>query len=133
MNLKRLGVLVLAALLAVEFCIAGLSKFGASSDWPRMFLQWGFPAWFRPIVGVAEVLGGAALFVTRARPWACSALLCIMAGAATTHLVHGEPRRMILPVVLCALLGLLGWGSVALRRPNRADSHRTVGPDVNKP
>jgi len=109
MNVKRLGVRVLTALLGIEFCIAGLSKFGASSGWPRMFLQWGFPPWFRPVVGVTEVLCGVALFVARARLAACAGLLCIMAGAAATHLIHGEPRRVILPVVLSALLGLLGW------------------------
>lgn len=116
MNLKRLGVWMLAALLSIEFCLAGMSKFGASSNWPHMFLQWGFPVWFRPIVGVAEVLCGGALLVARVRPLACSALLCIMAGAAATHLVHGEARRLLLPVVLGALLGLLRWGSVTLRR-----------------
>jgi putative oxidoreductase len=117
MNLKRLGVWVLAGLLGIEFCVAGLSKFGASSDWPRMFFQWGFPAWFRPVIGAAEVFCGLALFVPRVRPWACSALLCIMAGATATHLVHGEPRRMILPVVLCAFVGLLGWVSMTRSQP----------------
>jgi uncharacterized membrane protein YphA (DoxX/SURF4 family) len=121
MNLKRVAVSVLAALLGIEFCIAGLATFAASSDWPRMFLQWGFPAWFRPVVGAAEVVCGLALCVTRVRPWACSVLLCIMAGAAATHVLHGEPRRMILPVVLFALVGLLGWGSVTPRRRSRPD------------
>lgn len=120
MDWRRLGVWVLTALLSLEFCLAGLSKFGVASDWSRMFAQWGFPAWFRPVVGVAEVLGGSALWVARVRPLACTALLCIMAGAAATHLIHGETRRLMLPAVLSALLGLLWWGSVKLgqvRRP----------------
>jgi putative oxidoreductase len=116
MTLKRLSVWVLAALLSLEFCLAGLAKFGASSDWPRMFLQWGFPAWCRPVVGAAEVVCGLALLVPRARKWACLALLCIMVGATATRLVHGEPRGMILPVVLSALVGLLGWFSVTAHR-----------------
>lgn len=114
MNLKRLGVWVLAALLGIEFCLAGFSKFMASSEWPRMFLQWGFPPWFRPVVGIAEILCGVALLVARARRWACAALLCIMVGAAATHLLHEDPRRAILPVVLFALVGLLGWATPRL-------------------
>ncbi len=108
MTLKRLGVWVLTALVGIEFCVAGLAKFVPSSAWPRMFLQWGFPPWVRPVIGVTEVVCGVALFVPRARRPACAVLLCVMAGAAVTHLVHGEPRRVILPVVLSVMLGLLG-------------------------
>ena len=53
--------------------------------------------------------GGLAeyVLVPRARLWACGVLLAIMAGAAATHLLHGEPRRVILNVALSALLGVL--------------------------
>ncbi len=112
MDVKRLGMRLLTTLLGVEFCLTGLSKFRPSSAWPRMFSQWGFPPWFLPVVGVTEVLCGVALFAPRTRRPACVVLLGLMAGAITTHLVHGEPRRLILPVVLSALLGLLGWRSV---------------------
>ena len=124
MNVKRIAVWVLTALLGLEFCLAGLTKFRVSSAWPRMFSQWGFPPWFRPVVGVTEILCGLALFVASARPSACAVLFCIMAGAAATHWVHGETRRLFLPLVLCALLGLLRWGSVAIRQPPRTDADR---------
>ncbi len=107
MTLKRVAVWMLVLLLAVEFCAAGASKFAPSSSWSRMFLEWGYPSWFRLAVGAAEVLCGLALFVPRARLWACAVLLAIMAGAAATHALHGEPRRMILNAALSALLGLL--------------------------
>ena len=58
-------------------------------------------------VGATEIACGLALFVPRARLWACGVLLAVMAGAAATHLLHGEPRRAILNVALSALLGLL--------------------------
>jgi uncharacterized membrane protein YphA (DoxX/SURF4 family) len=119
MKAKRLAVWVLTAMLGIEFCLAGLTKFGASSAWPRMFLQWGFPPWFRPVVAVTEILCGVALFVPRARRPACAVLLSIMAGAAATHLTHGEPRRVILNVVLSGLLVLLGWCSAAIQRPHK--------------
>ena len=108
MKVKRLGVWALTAVLGIEFCVAGLAKFVPSSAWPRMFLQWGFPPWVRPVIGVTEVVCGVALFVPRARRPACAVLLCIMAGAAVTHLVHGELGRLLLPVALAVMLGLLG-------------------------
>src|SRR2546425_998126 len=107
MNFKRVAVWVLALVLAVEFTLAGASKLTPSSAWSRMFLEWGYPSWFRFLVGATEVVSGLALLVPRARLWACGVLLAVMAGAAATHLVHEQPRRVILNVALSALLGLL--------------------------
>ena len=107
MKLKRVAVWALAILLGAEFVIAGVSKLTPASAWSRMFLAWGYPSWFRFVVGGTEVLCGLALFVPRARVWASGALLAIMAGAAATHLLHGEPRRVVFNVVLSALLGVL--------------------------
>ena len=58
-------------------------------------------------MGATEIVAGLLLFVPRARIWACAALLAVMAGAAATHLAHGEPRRLILNAVLSLLLGLV--------------------------
>ena len=107
MKLKRAAVWMLTILLAAEFVVAGLSKFAPASGWPRMFVAWGYPSWFRLIVGATEVTCGLALFAQRARLWAGGVLLAVMAGAAATHLLHGEPRRVILNVALSAMLGLL--------------------------
>ena len=107
MRLKRVAVWIVALLLAVEFTVAGASKFLPASGWSRMFAGWGFPSWSRLLIGATEVTCALALLVPRARLWACGVLLAIMAGAAATHLLHGEPRRVILNVALSALLGLL--------------------------
>ena len=107
MSLKRVAVWIVVLLLAVEFTLAGASKFLPSSGWSRMFADWGFPSWFRLAIGATEVTCGLALVVPRARLWACGVLLAVMAGAAATHLLHGEPRRVMLNVVVSALLGLL--------------------------
>jgi len=107
MNLKRAAIWIVAVLLAVEFTLAGALKFSPSSAWVRMLLAWGYPSWFRIAVGATEIIGGLALLVPRARLWACGVLLALMAGAAATHLLHGEPRRVILNAAIAALLGLL--------------------------
>lgn len=107
MTAKRLTLWILVLLLAVEFIVAGASKFRPSSAWPQMFAAWGFPPWFRAAVGATEIACALALFVPRLRVRACTVLLVVMAGAAATHLTHGEPRRVILNVGLSVLLGLV--------------------------
>src|SRR5262245_54630728 len=107
MTVKRAGVWVLVVLLAAEFVAAGARKFAPGSSWSRMFLAWGYPPWFQFVIGAVEVLSGLALFVPRARIWVSGVLLAIMAGAAATHLLHGEPRRLILNGIRSLLLGLL--------------------------
>jgi hypothetical protein len=67
----------------------------------------GFPAWFRAAIGATELACALALFIPRSRRWACAVLPVVMAGAAVTHLTHGEPRRVVLNVGLSALIGLL--------------------------
>jgi putative oxidoreductase len=104
MKLKRIATWALAVVLALEFCLAGAAKFPASSGWIRMFAAWGYPSWARQAIGAIEVLCGIALLVPRARRPACAALLAVMAGAAVTHLTHGEPRRIVFNILLAALL-----------------------------
>jgi uncharacterized membrane protein YphA (DoxX/SURF4 family) len=104
---KRIVVWILIVLLAAEFTLAGASKLSSSSGWARMFVAWGFPAWFRVAVGATEIACALALFIPRSRRWACAVLLVVMAGAALTHLTHGESRRVVLNIGLSALIGLL--------------------------
>jgi putative oxidoreductase len=104
---KRIVVWILIVLLAAEFALAGASKLSPSSGWAPMFVAWGFPAWFRLAIGATEIACALALFIPRSRQWACAMLLVIMAGAAVTHLTHGEPRRVVLNVGVSALIGLL--------------------------
>ena len=103
--MKRWALWIVASLLALEFILAGASKFGAASGWTQMFVHWGYPAWFRLVVGALEVAGGAALLVPVTRRPAAGLLLIMMVGAVMTHLLHEEARRLIVPVVVGA--GLL--------------------------
>src|SRR5262245_41964479 len=105
MTLKRAATWILLIMLALEFALAGLTKFRPGSAWPRMFAQWGFPFWVWPIVGAAEVLGAIGLLWRRTRRAAATMLIGVMAAAAITHLVHAELRRVLLPL----LLGVLLW------------------------
>lgn len=117
---RRLGPGVLAALLAVFFLGAGVPKIlgldtpgGANA---ADFERWGYPAWFRTIVGLGETAGALMLLLRRPgilgaapRFWAAALLAVDMAGAAGTHALHGEAAMLGLPLVLLALLATLAW------------------------
>ena len=109
MTYKRIGAWTLTILLALEFVLVGSAKFTPASRWPGMFARWGYPAWVRPMVGVAELAGGLALLAPRMRKWASAALACIMIGAAVTLLFRDAPGRAATPIILLALIGLLAW------------------------
>jgi putative oxidoreductase len=111
--MRRLGRVVLWLLqiaLAVMFVAAGVAKFAAGTAWPRMFARWGYPDGFYLVVGVAEVLAGAALLVPRAAPVSAAALIVIMIGAGWTHLTHGETQRIPQIVVMSLMLAIVAWG-----------------------
>src|SRR5215831_389610 len=96
MTVKRAAWILVIALPAAEFILAGASKFRPGSNWSRMFLAWGYPAWLRLVVGATEIVCGIGLVVSRVRLVAACVLITIMAAAAATHLLHGEPQRVIL-------------------------------------
>jgi uncharacterized membrane protein YphA (DoxX/SURF4 family) len=73
--------------LARIFIIAGWAKFSATSGWARAFAHWGFPIWFRVLVGVIEVAGELLLLIPSTAIYAALALVVIMLGAMGTHII----------------------------------------------
>ena len=85
----------LAAMLIMVFVRAGLDKFDASSGWARAFNVWGYPVWFRVLIGVLEI--GAALLLFWPRTAACGAavIIVVMLGGMGTHVfVEHRPSRV---------------------------------------
>jgi uncharacterized membrane protein YphA (DoxX/SURF4 family) len=75
--------------LASIFIRMGWIKFDPEGFWTAAFARWGYPSWFRVLVGLIEVAGGAMLVV----PWLASvggiALALVMEGAwLTRYLDH---------------------------------------------
>lgn len=101
--------------LSLVFLAAGATKFG-SPQWQMRFSAWGYPDWFRVLVGILEVACSILLLVPRTRRWAALVLTTLMLGAATTHLLHGEAPRIVVNIVLAALL------TAALALTRRSDA-----------
>jgi uncharacterized membrane protein YphA (DoxX/SURF4 family) len=99
----------LTALLAAFFLVAGGAKLASSASSSVNFARWGYPGWFMCVVGVMEVGGAIALLVPRLAGFAAALLCGTMVGAALTHLAHGETTAAPVPLVLLALVALVGY------------------------
>ena len=108
-----------AIALAIVFGLTGMSKLtgAASARWAERFALWGYPAGTQYLVGVAEILGAAGVLLRRSRRIAAVMLTVLMGGAALTHMIHGEPPRVIPPLVLGAVALLLFVAGRTRRQP----------------
>jgi hypothetical protein len=95
--------------LIYVFSRAGLDKFDDASGWARAFRFWGYPVWFRMLIGAIELAAAALLCWPRTA--ACGALLIVvvMLGGMGTHVVvEGRPGRVT------SELGQLVFSSIVL-------------------
>ena len=74
-RLKEIALWGIALFLVYGFAKAGIRKFSASSGWAHAFRVWGYPVWFRVLVGVTEV--SAALLLLYRRTAAVGAFLIV--------------------------------------------------------
>jgi uncharacterized membrane protein YphA (DoxX/SURF4 family) len=100
---------MLTVLLAAFFLMAGGSKLASSPSSLANFTRWGFPGWFMYVVGVMETGGAIVLLIPRLAGLAALVLCGTMVGAALTHLLHGEMTAAPVPLVLLALVALVGY------------------------
>lgn len=110
---SRLIVLSISGVLALVFLFAGITKLIGMQMHVEHFAKWGYPDWFRLVVGAVEVIGAVLLLVPRAAFYAASVLAVQMLGAAYTHLVNDEAANVPVPLVLFALLAFVAYA----RRP----------------
>jgi len=99
----------LTAFLAVILLVAGGTKLAGLPVQADNFARWGYPGWFMYVVGVMEAGGAIALLIPRAAGFAAILLCGTMVGAALTHLAHGETTAAPVPLVLLALVALVGY------------------------
>jgi uncharacterized membrane protein YphA (DoxX/SURF4 family) len=108
---------LLGAYLAALYVRMGWGKFESHGFWAASFTHWGYAPWFRVLVGVIEVAGGAALVV----PWVASfgalALCAVMVGAAATLATDHRWHDVALVVAYAAGLAWISyeWWDLRLR------------------
>ncbi len=83
-----------ALLLALILTPAGLAKFSDDSGWAVAFRHWGYPDWFRVLVGAVELLAVACLLSGRAAAVGALLVCAVMLGGMGTHLVLDNGRHL---------------------------------------
>lgn len=106
---KAAGVRIAAALLVLVFLLSGGTKLAGSQMHIDNFLRWGYPDWFRLVVGTVEVVAAVLLLLPRAAPYAAAALTVVMFGAVGTHIVAGEMTMAVAPAILGAVAAWVGF------------------------
>jgi uncharacterized membrane protein YphA (DoxX/SURF4 family) len=93
---------VLAVLLAIPMILAGLAKLAGTPELHQSFQMMGLPEWFGYFIGLAELLGGIGLLVSRFSALASLALIPIMLGAVYFHIAYAVPSAI--PAIAFTLL-----------------------------
>ncbi|MFF3609731.1 DoxX family protein [Streptomyces sp. NPDC002463] len=84
--------------LAFEFALGAVTKYWPgdtifSSAYSAKFIEWGYPAWMRFVVGALEGVAAVLLVIPerRARFLGATTLMFVLTGATTTHIVNHDP------------------------------------------
>lgn len=128
---KAVAILIWVATAFVGLGIgaSGLGKLVPSSSWVAYFVNWGYPAVFTRVVGVAEVAGGITLLFPRSAFYGAVWLGIIMCSAATTLATHrGVPPGWppTAPSVYAAILSLIAVYRWSDKVPMRAALGRSA-------
>ena len=106
-RIAREIVVWLVTLLLILVCLrSGLMKMPGVPGvefWVRDFQRWGYPGWFRFVVGLAELISAALLLLPRLAGYGASVFAIIMLGAIITHATHNEATRLPFNFLLLAL------------------------------
>jgi len=108
-------VLWMTALFLALVCLrSGWLKVTGNIFWARDFHRWGYPDWFRIVVGISELLSMALLLVPRFAGYGASLFAAVMLGAIFTHYTHNEVSRLPFNLFLLGLSLII----MVTRRPN---------------
>jgi len=113
---KRVTLWIVSIVVAAMFIMAGGTKVVGLPMHVEHFQKWGYPDWFRILIGIAEVAGGAGLLIPRLASFAAAGLAAIMLGAVYTHLAHDEAPQVVAPGVFLLVFAVLAYARWPRRR-----------------
>src|SRR5436309_13943149 len=99
---KEVLLWVIALSLALICLRSGWLKVTGNIFWVRDFHRWGYPDWFRIVVGIAELTSMVLLLVPRFAGYGASLFAVVMLGAIYTHATHNESSRLPFNLFLLA-------------------------------
>ena len=98
--------------MVVSFTVGALTKFYLGDTffgpaYSEKFVGWGYPEWFRFVVGSGELFAAALLISPRFRFLGAAILVVITAGAVITHWVNHDPLEQSFSAHLHLVLSLV--------------------------
>jgi len=111
---KEVVLWIIALFLALVCLRSGWLKVTGNIFWVRDFHRWGYPDWFRIVVGIAELTSMVLLLVPRFAAYGTSLFVVVMLGAIYTHATHNESSRLPFNLFLLTLSLIIAF----TRRPN---------------
>jgi putative oxidoreductase len=105
--LKEVALWVICLFLVYVFLKAGADKFSDSSGWARAFRFWGFPVWFRILVGATEIAAALMLLYKRTAGYGAMLIALVMLGGMATHVITNRPKQVtseIFPLTLATIV-----------------------------
>jgi uncharacterized membrane protein YphA (DoxX/SURF4 family) len=106
---KTISYWVFTLLFAVPFLGSGIGYAIRVAPVVEGMAHLGYPPYLTPFLGVAKLLGVAAILsgrYPRIKEWAYAGFTFNLVGAAYSHLCSGDGWKTLLPVVLLVLLSL---------------------------
>ena len=92
--LKEVVLWLITIFLALVCLRSGWLKVSGNMFWVRDFHRWGYPDWFRVVVGIAELSSTALLLVPRLASYGAGLFALVMVGAIFTHYTNNETSRL---------------------------------------
>src|SRR5690349_12678725 len=100
---KEVMLWALALFLALVCLRSGWLKVTGNIFWVRDFHRWGYPDWFRILVGGVELASMVLLLIPRSAGYGAGFFALVMLGAIFTHATHNEFSRLPFNFLLLAL------------------------------
>src|SRR2546425_11907621 len=111
---KEVALWIITIFLALICLRSGWLKVTSNIFWMRDFQRWGYPDWFRIVVGIAELISMALLLIPRFASYGASLFAAVMLGAMFTHYTHNETS----PLPFNLLLLTFSLVILFVRRPS---------------
>jgi uncharacterized membrane protein YphA (DoxX/SURF4 family) len=105
---RWLGAWLLGLYFARMYLEMGWVKFDPAGFWSAAFARWGYPPWFRILIGGLEVAGGVCLVVPWLASYGAVVLVVVMLGAWGTRAHDG--RWVDVSWISAYLVGLIWIG-----------------------
>lgn len=104
---KELALWLVSLFLVSIFIRQGAAKFSETSGWATAFRLWGYPVWFRMLIGIMEISAAILLLLPRVAPVGAALIIAVMLGGMGTHIARGHPAQItseLLPLILACVV-----------------------------